>query len=260
MKKYLELLKENFSLIVAIPPLLGAIWQLLKLSQISPSYIRFFSISQMLPDGIIILIVMFILSIFFILNYIIWKKNISFNDKKVIINFSKKTLTNSTNAEKPNKFIGGFLLFISLIIPMSLYALNIYLNKNIEGIYLMLFVLPLNFIVLVSTPFIIFKGESHLKPFDSKFSNKLVLLNFVCILYSAYLITTFYYSEFNKKILFPNNLVNQSKIENSIKTEFPNTNIKLLYNNDKYLFYSIVDSKMKTEKIKIVSFDKLFED
>lgn len=259
MKKYLELLKEHFSLIVSIPPLLGAIWQLLKLSQISPSYIRFFSISQMLPDGIIILIVMFILSVFFILNYIIWKKNISFNDKKEIIEFSRKTLSNSTNAIRPNKFVGAFLLFISLIIPISLYALNVYLNKNIEGIYLMLFVLPLNFIVLILTPFIIFKGDSHLKLFDSKFSSRLALLSFGCIIYSAYLIVTFYYSEFNKKILFPNNLVNQSKIENSIKTEFPNTSIKLLYNNDKYLFYSIIDPKKKTEKIKIVSFEKLFE-
>lgn len=60
MKKYwvkkIEFLKKHLSLIILFPTTIGGLWQLIELSSISPSYIRFFSISQVVPDGLLVLL------------------------------------------------------------------------------------------------------------------------------------------------------------------------------------------------------------
>jgi hypothetical protein len=51
----LNKIKEYLSLIIFLPTLLGGLWQVIVLSQFGLSYIRFFSISQLLSDGLILL-------------------------------------------------------------------------------------------------------------------------------------------------------------------------------------------------------------
>ena len=53
----IKFLKEYLSLIIIIPTFLGGIWQILELSLMSISYVRFFSITQLVADGILIIIV-----------------------------------------------------------------------------------------------------------------------------------------------------------------------------------------------------------
>lgn len=48
-------LKENLPVIVIIPALLGGLWQLIELSLIGLPYIRFFSVSQLISDGLLLL-------------------------------------------------------------------------------------------------------------------------------------------------------------------------------------------------------------
>lgn len=48
--------KDYLSFIILIPAFIGGIWQLIELMSISQPYISFFSISQIVPDGILILI------------------------------------------------------------------------------------------------------------------------------------------------------------------------------------------------------------
>lgn len=81
MKKYLDLIKENFNLIVAIPPILGALWQITELSRLSLSYIRFFSISQLVADGVLILILLLVFSLGV---FMLYKKDVTiYNDDKI---------------------------------------------------------------------------------------------------------------------------------------------------------------------------------
>ena len=49
-------IKNNLPLIFLFPPLLGGVQQIIELLIISPSLIRFFSISQLISDGLFILI------------------------------------------------------------------------------------------------------------------------------------------------------------------------------------------------------------
>ncbi|WP_151726312.1 hypothetical protein [Acinetobacter ursingii] len=52
---YTNLLKENLSILVIIPALTGGLFQLVKLASLDTSYIRFFSVSQVVPDGLTVL-------------------------------------------------------------------------------------------------------------------------------------------------------------------------------------------------------------
>lgn len=55
LKKYINLIKNNLTIITLFPTLIGAIWQIVQLATISVNMIRFFSISQFICDGLIIL-------------------------------------------------------------------------------------------------------------------------------------------------------------------------------------------------------------
>ncbi|WP_347925713.1 hypothetical protein [Pontimicrobium sp. SW4] len=72
---YLNWIKEHLSLLVLIPILLGGIWQVIMLWQFGLSYVRFFSISQLVSDGLIILmfVPLIILFSYFIFSYSIDK-------------------------------------------------------------------------------------------------------------------------------------------------------------------------------------------
>lgn len=64
MKKYFEInnlediksLKELLPLIVVIPTLVGGLWQILNLFFIDITLLRFFSMSQMVADGLLVII------------------------------------------------------------------------------------------------------------------------------------------------------------------------------------------------------------
>ena len=55
--KYIKLLKEYLPLVIIVPPFFGGIWQIIELSSMSMSYVRFFSITQLIADGLLIIIV-----------------------------------------------------------------------------------------------------------------------------------------------------------------------------------------------------------
>lgn len=62
-KEVLNDIKDYWSLIVVIPPLIGGLFQILELSLISSSYIRFFSVTQALVDGLLFLFFVILLSL-----------------------------------------------------------------------------------------------------------------------------------------------------------------------------------------------------
>lgn len=62
-KKKLRQIRENFPLIVAIPALLGGLWQLIELIKISPIFLRFFSINQIVSDGLLVGLAIFLVAV-----------------------------------------------------------------------------------------------------------------------------------------------------------------------------------------------------
>lgn len=51
--------KENLSIILLLPAILGSIWQIAELASIQTAFIRFFSVTQLVADGALILFLMF---------------------------------------------------------------------------------------------------------------------------------------------------------------------------------------------------------
>ena len=61
VRNFYTLIKENIALIVVIPSILGGLEQLLMLFMIQPEMVRFFSVSQVIPDGLAIILMTIIL-------------------------------------------------------------------------------------------------------------------------------------------------------------------------------------------------------
>ncbi|RAK21634.1 hypothetical protein B0I03_10566 [Flavobacterium aquaticum] len=254
MEKFLESLLKYFSLIIAIPPIFGAIWQLIELSKMSLSYIRFFSVSQLIPDGILTLVVILL---FFL--WIIYTPKEIFSEE---INTENKEITTTYfDVKKPKKYLGILFIIISFLIMGVWYEkiTNFFLD-NINQSFSFFLAVPLNFLIFVLIFYLEIISIENLKPYsEKKILEPLRYFLFSILGFFTMSVVLKYYSEFNKQMLFPNNLVNIKKVENDIKTKYPNTTVKLKYLNDKYIFYSITDKK-KNEKIKIVKFDNLFEE
>ncbi|MCK6608557.1 MAG: hypothetical protein L6Q46_09715 [Flavobacterium sp.] len=258
MRKHLDFTLKYFSLIISIPPLLGAIWQLIELSKMSLSYIRFFSVSQLVADGILMLIILGFISISVSYLYPTIFKNTNKESDEEENNKSKDEIT---DIKKPNLILGFVYLILSMFC-LFVWAIPItdYLIKKINNPLIQITLATINFVLISGIIVLIFNSIINLQKFlDSHFKVYLKIF-FISLITTSTSITFFkYYSEFNRYMLLPNNLINIKKIEYDIKTKYPNTTVTLKYLNDKYIFYSIVDKK-KNEKIKIVKFDNLFEE
>lgn len=69
LKKMLRFLKNNLALAALFPTLLGGIWQVAKLTSISVNAVRFFSISQLLIDGLLIIALILLPSAFYLVPF-----------------------------------------------------------------------------------------------------------------------------------------------------------------------------------------------
>lgn len=65
LKKSYDFINANLSLIVLVPTVLGSIWQIVQISRLNISYLRFFSPSQVVVDGVLILSLIFITYLLF---------------------------------------------------------------------------------------------------------------------------------------------------------------------------------------------------
>ena len=111
MEEKIEFIKSNLALIILVPTMLGGIWQLLELLNISSSFIRFFSVSQLIPDGLLILFILLIIYTF----------------GKLALNWSLKKVKN------------GYSIFSKIVVSiLCLYYLVIFFliifNKGTVGV------------------------------------------------------------------------------------------------------------------------------
>lgn len=131
LKKYYDLLKNNWTIIAFVPTIIGGLWQIIELAKISVNMIRFFSISQLLSDGFIILI-FFIFMILFISN-LLFK-----------ITLSKK------NNSRPFYILITFIFLAIILYVFSFFNLSQYITIERPVSLLMLYVVTSSLIYLVN--------------------------------------------------------------------------------------------------------------
>lgn len=227
--------------LVLIPLLIGGVWQLLALSSMGLSFIRFFSVSQMIPDG---LIVVFLLSLI----YITIKASYSSLDKPIktmqtggiIINIVQfvtmsppliwliYVFLSSPDVYKSAIFwvITPFAIITSIY---SLMALFYALNKTISKIITVKPVDKNNIVVNAATEIVLFYAVA----------GTLAAIIFISL-------------QFHNIFSVGTNLSNVGNICNGT-----NETCEIIYFNDKYIF--VKKDTSNTANIEVMQFDSFFK-
>ncbi|MGK6343593.1 hypothetical protein ACMGDK_15255 [Chryseobacterium sp. DT-3] len=226
VRNFYTLIKENIALIVVIPSVLGGLEQLLRLFMIQPEMVRFFSVSQVIPDGLAIIIMTTLLFIIFYLWIRLYYMLLLLSEKFKIYS------------------IGMFLLSLSILlflIGIEDYVMDNYvfvnafrnLKKefNLINIFFAVLASPIGVLVIYFLSTI-----SQIRPnFHFLFSNN----NFVKIAF-IFLMTTV--------IAFPpiynyDYLLNFAFLKNDLKDTYKNLkhleSIDIEYVNDKYVIVEL---------------------
>lgn len=240
----LQFWKRNLSLIVIIPYILGGIWQIIELSTISLAYIRFFSVTQSISDGLLVLVVLFlIVSILWI-----WRR------RDVTERMVRKWLMTETNVDV--KIIVVLLtVTLSIILLLPLFAM---INDNWMIVSLItLFVLWLA-IFLSKDRFSNSQSETVLQKAKIGIFQwaRLVLI----LVFIGYLIgfTPFFFQNLRKSLTSLEDNVNIMKQKQLIARKIDRSNnfVDVIYFNDQFIFWKVYVNSEKN--VLVTSFNATF--
>jgi hypothetical protein len=250
-------LKNNLNLIIILPALLGGLWQLIELSRISFSFIRFFSVSQIIPDGLLILLFLIIFTISVFILFYFWRK-LDTNDEEV---------ENNATIKKGNALFAilFILLFFGCIVLVA-YCNN-YFIKNIESLISLFLYLPVNIVITLFA--FAFLGYSVLHCKDIEILNHLkkVASNISIVFISVQIIMLIsFIVQFHNVFMLPAELKNIDNLICKAEKVEDSANFEILYSNDKYIFvrcHKFVkdrNGKPKQSEIRIFRFEDLLDD
>jgi len=259
-KYFLKNINENFSLIIAFPIILGGIWQLISLMTIDPTYIRFFSVTQLMADGLFIAVLIIGMSI----SPVIILAAISLATK--IANKLKPTIIEAKAEEEDNgnefgkyevAIVQSFLVIILCIGIYPLYILYpvVFPEKlNIQNFVALPFYLLFIFswiLIIIVIIYIFVYGKKFI-------INETALNNiFKFYLLVTFVTIAFLLRNFNKSFIIPNNFENIETLLMDINSSEGIKDSKLLYFNDSYIFIQI--KRKNINKVKVLKFDGFFD-
>lgn len=286
-KYFIEQVKNNLALIILLPTVFGGLWQIIELSKMSIAYIRFFSATQLVPDGLLMLFILATLYLAYKLG-ILQEHKINFNKKMMIIHIMRpkglihyfiKTnksnkLTYSENPIYKKSVIPSYMAIVLLGIPFLFYLLSFILfNESEDNSKLLSIMMSITLVMvlgglILNSARILYEHiiENNIIKIVIKYiSDKPIIKELIFIpikLLSAILflglilVPIYLFSLFHKNYFLPENLKNLENIQTSLNAKDYNKS-EILYFNDKYIFIEHSNSDKNTT-IEIVLFDKLF--
>ncbi|MCG2611493.1 hypothetical protein LZZ90_08230 [Flavobacterium sp. SM15] len=260
-KKHLDFVKDNLNLIIILPPLLGGLWQIIELSSISFSFIRFFSVTQMIPDGLLVLLILSIMSLSVYWIYFLFKTLKEKAEKET--DKDEEPSLNVVNNKRQWKGVIYFAIYIGLI--FLLVRVSSYFINNIEYTISIFGFLPVNillsFLIFVSWHYFeenwVLDKKKRLKELDLLIL-LYILVEFMCFLY--------FIVAFHHAFMLPKELNNIQNLECKIKSVEPTLKMEILYANDKYIFVGHREPSKEKEgrteltDIRIFKFEDLLDD
>lgn len=247
--------KDILPIILIIPTLIGGVWQLFELGNIGIPYIRFFSVTQLLPDGLVIIFI--IIGIAFYIN----NTTIIYERKNFVhhANYSIKMLI----------FLMIFnlsLITIALFIYYKIYNTSDTFMNILYRISLLYFSFR-SFVYVCEVIITIIIKIKKINPLildhilydfiKQDYTKKYTSL--ITVLFAIIFILTTYFSFgiIRKFAYYPNNFENLTKLENELIKNFRLCEPpQLEYFNKDYLFYKFeIDNK---ERIYIIESKNLF--
>ena len=239
----LKFIGDNTKIILAVTYSLGATVQVLQLSTIDPTYIKFFSVSQLIGDGTFFISIIFLGYISFIAFSLLFKM-IGIN------NILVSNLKNNHKSESLLLTIKGILI---LLLPFSIF---IFYHITMVGyfnnkIFSMIITYSFIYSVLVVIRQYSYDYDDHMDGItgNEKVGNGAVyrVLLYIASLLLIFTIPKFIYDTYN----LPSNLDNYDKAKQIVMSDYKGQGINkdaidILYFNDKFMFIEI--TKPNSEK------------
>ncbi|WP_337965291.1 hypothetical protein [uncultured Flavobacterium sp.] len=231
LKNYYNIIKENITMFAIVPTILGGIWQVWMLGSISSNMIRFFSISQLISDGLLVL------------GFFVFPVSIVFQNIKNRRN-SKTPLTEANTKFEHNVVIVSLIIAIIMIGLFYVAIGDIMQLKDFNSLWKALVLLS----ILTSLIYACFE-----KIFDKMLTFGLYV-SIVLILNMT--ITLICFSKVSKDFSGIENI--QVLLHDIEKKDCYSKTPEILYFNDKYIFIAL--EKKAKKSILIKKFDVLFEE
>ncbi|RKR05822.1 hypothetical protein C8C83_5173 [Flavobacterium sp. 90] len=230
-------IKENITMIAIVPTVLGGIWQLWMLGSISSYMIRFFSISQLISDGL------------FVLFFLVFPISI------ILQTIKNRKKVDTLPTETPNQLVGVLIkvvviIFIALIITLLIIGWiisdiqDIIQLKELNSLWKFLFLLSF----LTGLAYVCFGEFIHRKLTFGLYVSIVLILNMT--------ITFICFSKVSKDFSGIENI--QVLLHDIEKKDCYSKAPEILYFNDKYIFIAL--EKKNKQSILIKKFDALFEE
>lgn len=253
-----DFVKNHLSTIILIPAFVGGIWQLIELMSISMPYIRFFSISQIVPDGLLILMFLSFVGISTMLpaflDAILPKKKDRSNEVVV----ASETKLKRENKKNITFILFYFFVFYGLGIAYFTYLYQFFQSKsslNLHASMALVICLICNALLIKCSNLLAISNKENLKLFN------------IPLLALYMLIGYFFCQRIHNTFLLTDNLDNIENVQCVLKQKYPHSKNEILYFNDKYIFIDVTDTlkldqktKKPREKIHIMELEKLFND
>ncbi|MDV7383463.1 hypothetical protein R4608_04430 [Acinetobacter baumannii] len=246
--KEIDFYKEHWSIIIFIPAFLGGFFQISRLYLLDPSFIRFFSVQQVIPDGLFILFIIALsFLIFTLFNKLFIEKekvNIGWNIKNIY-----KNIKNKLHPSLALFLISSYIHLIELVfkqnIPLFLTILQI-IFEIIVTIYLVevFFIILLLFMYKNIDPESLLTKDDKDKLFDNFIVSRVwyaILFLFILPIVSLlilYFSTAFskLYTQVNKLPETTNEKIFLNKVNENLKLD---GKLTIEYYNGTYIFIKI---------------------
>ncbi|KLT69922.1 hypothetical protein [Flavobacterium sp. ABG] len=252
-KEIIGFIKENLSIIIIVPAFIGGLWQVVELSNISISLIRFFSISQIVPDGLLILVFLFFISFPIFYSYVA-ELVLKDEEKKRAVPLHEKLV------KSKNVYLVSIIFVLLLHVIFNAVFICQYYNESIG----------LNAINQCLFPSLIICGLN----LGIYYSMRTLLINTTTligkwVIYAIFflniIMVVFTFIKVRQTLLQTSSVNNIENVNSFLKKKYPNSEKQILYFNDKYIFIGISKSKKNNEqkdsnvKIQILELEKLFD-
>jgi len=283
MYNFFEKIKTNLTLIILLPTIFGGFWQIIELSIMSISYIRFFSATQLLPDGLLMLFIL--ASLYFAYRLGTLRKYKLSLQRKIIKIHKNKSVAIKHYFIKPNKsnklvyvenpiYKYSFFFHVGLVLfgAFLLWLIFSYYIFKVNNVFpLLSFGMAIIVIMLFGRMIIESLVVLSVKIFESKifqyFFKKPIIKELMLMPIKILSISFFFlfiiilplklFSLFHQNYFLPENLKNLENIQTSLNAKDYNKS-NILYFNDKYIFIEHSNGE-NNKTIEIVLFNTLFD-
>lgn len=252
----LDFIEKHLALIVILPTLFGALMQIKALASINFAYIRFFSSSQLIPDGALALtiILSFAFTAYFYSKILGLERNsLKSNAKSYVDKFTGSLLTFTlSNSVR--------VIFLCIMLTLPLYYISDFFIKSAPILYLGFLAASLAIILHQFSRNIFICALMEEKTPNYKSENLFFIPINLTIFFTLVTSIFIFYSAFSLiSQNLPTDLENTTKLQNKLKSEYKDLEqSQIIYFNDNYTFIEVKRKNNPEPTIAIYKTEKAF--